>query len=64
MAADGSVAKALVDRSEPAGVFDETALAAVKKWKFTPAMKDGKPVASRVRVPIDFDTRDPDKKAG
>lgn len=54
VAADGSVAKAEVERSEPAGVFDEAALEAVEKWKFTPAMKDGKPVASRVRVPIAF----------
>src|SRR5690606_12969634 len=54
IAADGSVAKAEIDRGEPAGVFDDAALAAVANWKFQPAMKDGKAVPSRVRVPIEF----------
>ena len=54
VAPDGSVAKAVVERSEPTGVFDAAALEAVRKWRFTPAMKDGKPVASRVRVPVEF----------
>ena len=54
IAADGSVSGAEVDRGEPAGVFDDAALAAVANWKFQPAMKDGKAVSSRVRVPIAF----------
>ena len=53
--ADGSVADAIVEQSEPGGVFDAQALAAVKKWQFTPGMKDGKPVGGQVRVPIEFD---------
>jgi TonB family protein len=56
VAPDGSVANAVIERSEPKGLFDETALQAVSRWKFTPAMKGGKPVASRVRVPIEFRT--------
>jgi bla regulator protein BlaR1 len=63
VAPDGSVSKAVVDHSEPAGAFDAVALKAVKNWKFTPAMKDGKAVASQVRVPISFDPKgDPDAK--
>jgi TonB family protein len=54
VAADGSVAAARVERADPAGVFDASALETVKKWRFTPAMKDGKPIASRIRVPIDW----------
>ena len=54
VAIDGSVAAAKVERADPAGVFDASALETVKKWRFTPAMKDGKPVASRVRVPIEW----------
>lgn len=34
--------------------LDRAAMAAVRKWKFEPAMKDGKAVASTVQVPVDF----------
>jgi protein TonB len=34
--------------------FDEAALAAVKKWKFKPAQKDGAAVKMKVTVPIRF----------
>ena len=40
--------------SEPEGVFDEAALAVVKKYKFRPAMKSGKPVDCIVKAPIKF----------
>jgi TonB family protein len=55
VAADGSVSSATVDRSEPEGVFDAAALAAVKQWKFQPLRKDGKAVPGRIRVPVRFD---------
>lgn len=39
--------------------LDRAALAAVRGWTFEPAIRDGKPVASAVQVPVDFrlDTR-------
>ena len=43
-----------VERSEPAGVFDQTAVDAAWQWTFSPAVEAGKPVASRIRVPISF----------
>ena len=43
-----------VEQSEPAGVFDQAAIDAAMKWRFAPERKDGKPVAGRVRVPIEF----------
>ncbi|HZW17816.1 MAG TPA: TonB family protein, partial [Luteimonas sp.] len=63
VAADGSVADARVEKSEPAGVFDQATLVAVKQWKFQPAIKDGKAVAGRVRVPVNFDMDAPEDAA-
>jgi periplasmic protein TonB len=34
--------------------LDRAALEAVRKWRFNPAMKDGKPVASAAEVPVEF----------
>ncbi len=36
-----------------------TAATAVAQWRFEPAVKDGKPVACRVRVPVKFTPPDP-----
>ena len=53
-AADGSVTGVEIERAEPAGVFDAAAVAAARKWRFQPAMEEGRAVAGRVRVPVDF----------
>lgn len=34
--------------------FDEAALDAVKMWKFSPATKDGKPIATQIKVEVNF----------
>ncbi len=34
--------------------FEAPAIAAIRKWKFTPAMRGGKAVVDRVRIPITF----------
>ena len=34
--------------------LDEKAIEAVKKWRFEPAKKDGKPVAVAVNIQVDF----------
>lgn len=50
---DGEVAKIeLVSADDPA--FGESAIAAVKQWRFKPATEDGKPVVSNVRFPLVF----------
>lgn len=53
--ADGSVTKAQVDTSNPPTVFDAAALEAVRKWKFSPAMEQGKAVPGKVQIPITFE---------
>jgi TonB family protein len=50
---DGHVSK--VDVMESGGAdLDEAAEVAAHRWTFAPAMRDGKPVASRIRVPFHF----------
>jgi feruloyl esterase len=42
----------VVNSLEP--TLDANAIEAVKKWKFAPAMKDGRPVAVEMRLEVDF----------
>ena len=45
---DGSVRDAVVKASTPEGIFEDSALRAVRRWKFKPAMKGGEAVPVRV----------------
>lgn len=45
-----------IEQSQPAGVFDAATIAAVRQWRFKPAMENGRAVASRIKVPIDFES--------
>ena len=47
---DGEVANARVVASDPAGVFDDAALAAVRSWRFNPRLVDGEPAPALARV--------------
>jgi protein TonB len=49
----GNVIDPVIEKSSNEG-FDQSALAAIKKWKFKPAQKDGAPVALKVSIPIKF----------
>jgi iron complex outermembrane receptor protein len=51
--ADGHVSKVDVLQSGGANL-DEAAIVAARQWTFVPAMKDGKPLASRIKVPFHF----------
>ncbi len=55
---DGRVQDARVLESEPAGVFDAPALAAVRQWRFEPATYEGRAVAVRVTQALRFGFRD------
>ncbi len=52
--ADGHVSKVDVAQSSGAADLDEAAMVAARQWTFTPAMKDGKAVASRIKMPFHF----------
>ena len=51
--ADGKTRDIQVARSLGLGL-DEKAIEAVKRWKFEPALKDGKTVAVRINVKVNF----------
>ena len=45
----------VVERSgERSRDLDRAVVEAARKWRFEPAMKDGKPVAGAVVLPVDF----------
>jgi TonB family protein len=51
--ADGHVSK--VDVAESGGAdLDEAAVVAAREWTFVPATRDGKPIASRIKMPFHF----------
>jgi TonB family protein len=50
---DGRVSRAQVAESSNE-VFNEAALAAVRRWLFDPALEEAKPVVSAMTVPVEF----------
>lgn len=50
---DGHVSQLAVAQSG-GDDLDEAAIVAARQWTFVPAMRDGKPVASRIKVPFHF----------
>jgi protein TonB len=52
--ADGTVGSAEVTSSSGHAVLDEAAASAVRQWRFSPALADGKPVRSQIEVPVVF----------
>jgi TonB family protein len=63
--ATGSVAHAEVARSSGVEAIDEAAVAAVRSWRFLPALDKGNPVASDVELPVVFRLRlpSPDRRS-
>jgi TonB family protein len=51
---DGSVSDISVVGADPAGVFETPATDAVRKWKYQPILRDGKPINQRAHVRVRF----------
>lgn len=60
----GRVTGTRVERSSGDARLDLAAQEAAAKWRFTPATKQGRPVASKVRVPVEFAQDEPTQQAG
>ena len=50
----GAVKDTRIVNSQPVGVFEESAINAVRQWRFQPAIYKGAPVAIRVTLPMSF----------
>ena len=51
---EGKVVEASVVKGEPPGIFDSSALKAIIRWRFKPAIKDGKSVDVIIMAPLAF----------
>ena len=55
-----SVTVAHSDPPDAAPLFAQASIDAIRKWHFNPGIKDGKPHAGHIEVPIDFELSDDD----
>jgi protein TonB len=51
---DGSVNDATVVHSDPANIFDHSAITAVRRWKYEPKTVNGVPVEARIQLRLQF----------
>jgi TonB family protein len=57
IAADGTTQDVVVRNSEPQRTFDQSAVDAVKRWRFEPVVRDGAAVAQRAAMRIRFELK-------
>jgi TonB family protein len=51
---DGSVTDVTVLKARPEGVFEKSAVAAVRQWRYQPIERDGLPVTEHARLRLNF----------
>jgi TonB family protein len=51
---DGSIGDVSVTGAEPAGIFEQSAMASVRRWRYEPVRKDGRLVEQRARLRLRF----------
>ncbi|NLF18030.1 MAG: energy transducer TonB [Lentisphaerae bacterium] len=56
---DGRVVDVECLQAEPPHVFDDAAIAAVRRWTFSPGQRQGQPVAARMQIRIRFTLEEP-----
>jgi len=61
---DGRVGWVSVLRAEPRGYFEQAATEGVRRWRFTPAVRDGSPIECRLRTRLRFALTDGATVAG
>jgi protein TonB len=54
---DGSAVEIVLFRGSGFELLDRAALTAVRGWHFLPAVRDGRPVAAWVEIPVRFHLR-------
>lgn len=58
VAKDGSVQNVVVVESQPRRTFDTAAMAAMRRWRFEPVLRDGQPVDQRASMRMRFTAQD------
>jgi TonB family protein len=51
---NGAVTDVEVQQSSPAGIFDASAVEALRQWKFEPVKRDGKAIAQRAEIRMNY----------
>jgi TonB family protein len=51
---DGTITDVSVTGAEPAGIFEQSAMAAVRRWRYEPVKRDGRAVEQRARLRLRF----------
>ncbi len=51
---DGSTGDVSIIGAEPVGIFEQSAIDAVRKWRYRPVIRDGQTVDQRVRLRVRF----------
>ena len=51
---NGTVTDVEVQESSPAGVFEASAVEALRQWKFEPVERDGKKIAQRAEIRMNY----------
>jgi TonB family protein len=52
---DGSIGDVSVTGAEPAGIFEQSAMAALRRWRYEPVRKEGRAVEQRARLRLRFE---------